>query len=121
MTGGWLFLGAQHSSSVGSTIHYTSPRLARDASEEIGGIVTDFHTLMTQLLHSRRTEALSLQRQLLEVEERNKEIAESNEVLGAKVNKMEHLLQNFADRLGVDAAELLNMTSVPSSSRTLTQ
>lgn len=121
MTGCWLVLGAQHSSGVGSTIHYTSPRLARDAPEEAGAIINDFHALMTQLLQSRRTEALTLTRQLQEVEDQNKQIAQNNEVLESKLEKMQQIFQNFAQRLGIDAEDLDGFASSSGSTHSKTQ
>ncbi|KDR72094.1 hypothetical protein GALMADRAFT_25222, partial [Galerina marginata CBS 339.88] len=63
-TGCWLFIGAQHPSSVGSTLHYTSPRLLRDAPSRVEDMANDMHELMTDLLQSRRSDALTLSRQL---------------------------------------------------------
>ncbi|KDR65666.1 hypothetical protein GALMADRAFT_30715, partial [Galerina marginata CBS 339.88] len=63
-TGCWLFIGAQHPSGAGSTIHYTSPRLLRDAPSRVEDLANDMHQLMTDLLQSRRSDALTLSLQL---------------------------------------------------------
>ncbi|KAF9552827.1 hypothetical protein CPC08DRAFT_606258, partial [Agrocybe pediades] len=52
-TGCWLFIGAQHAGGRRSTLHYTSPRLARDAPKHILHIVNEFSDLIDCLQASR--------------------------------------------------------------------
>ncbi|KDR73876.1 hypothetical protein GALMADRAFT_71426, partial [Galerina marginata CBS 339.88] len=108
-TGCWLFVGAQHCSGVGATVHYTSPRLLRDAREPMNEIANDFHELMTTLLQSRRTDALTLSRKLKKAEEdkevMDKKVEHMSDKLATQEDKLanqERLLQLYASRLGID-------------------
>ncbi|KDR76691.1 hypothetical protein GALMADRAFT_139587 [Galerina marginata CBS 339.88] len=105
-TGCWLFVGAQHRGAVGGTLHYTSPGLLHDAGEQMNGIAQDFQDLMTNLLHTGRTDVLELSRKLKKAEIEKEEANKQVNGLEERVARQERLLQLYATRLGIGADEL---------------
>ncbi|KAF9439869.1 hypothetical protein P691DRAFT_768681 [Macrolepiota fuliginosa MF-IS2] len=57
--------------AVGSsaTVHYTSPRLCREAKEDTLEIIQQYQTLMNNLVLAKRQEALALAKQLYEAQD----------------------------------------------------
>jgi hypothetical protein len=67
-TGCWLFLAAQHPNATKPYLHYTSPRLRRDAMPQTTAITNQFHGLMTDLHRARYQNAFELQTELAQAQ-----------------------------------------------------
>lgn len=106
-TGCWLFVGAQHPGGVGATIHYTSPRLLRDAPDDMDAIVNDYHGLMTNLLQARRAEALELAKKY-------QESLSENQAMVSRVNELE--AQMLTMRQAIEAYQAQLFSDAPTTS-----
>ncbi|KAF9541869.1 hypothetical protein CPC08DRAFT_650441, partial [Agrocybe pediades] len=105
-TGCWLFIGAQHPGAVGSSLHYSSPRLLRDGRQAHEDIVNDFDGLMSDLVAARRADALQLRSQL-------RQTLKEKETLEARLKSIEarmgeqvtnETVHTYARRLGVSSS-----------------
>lgn len=96
-----MFFGAQHVSATAATIHYTSPRLSRDAPDNMELLINQFCQTISKLVHARRTEAMALLNRLQQAEE-EKELALAREVeITQKMSEMEALLSSYSSILGI--------------------
>lgn len=100
-TGCWLFIGAQHPGGVASTIHYTSPRLYRDAPERMNEIATEYDQLMGDLLASRRSDALELRSQLKQSKEENLKMEAKMGDMETRMLDLARKVQLYSERLGL--------------------
>ena len=62
-------------------IHYVSPRLRRNAKQEIGDIVNKFNILMSMLMKACFQEAKELQKKLLDAQLEASEVQQKYELL----------------------------------------
>jgi septal ring factor EnvC (AmiA/AmiB activator) len=62
----WLFIGGQHSNAGSQFIHYTSPRLRKDAKQDAQRLTNQFNFIVNGLMHARRKDALELGKTLAE-------------------------------------------------------
>jgi hypothetical protein len=74
-TGCWLYIGAQHVTASMPFIHYASPRLRREALEDLNLIHNQFNKTINSLLAARRKDALILANSLADTQ---KQLAESS-------------------------------------------
>ena len=107
-------------SGVSPTVHYTSPRLGRDAPESMDEIINDFCRMIASLLQSRRTDAFVLASKLKQTEQENarleasKALAEEGlirveqekEKAIAEKQELQSLVQAYAEMLGIRAGEM---------------
>lgn len=98
-TGCWLFIGAQHPGGAGATIHYTSPRLLRDAPDHAGEIVNDYHQLMSNLLQARRLEALN-------ISQKYQATLAQNQAMATRVADLESQMLTMQESIDIYQAKL---------------
>jgi hypothetical protein len=82
-----MFFAAQHPSGTSPFIHYSSPRLRKDAKEDTQRLVNDFGIMVKGLLHARRKDALEL----------GKTLAKANDTVErakAEAKEMREAMQN---------------------------
>ncbi|KAH9478165.1 hypothetical protein JR316_0008618 [Psilocybe cubensis] len=101
-TGCWLFIGAQHATARAGSISYASPRLRRDAAEQVGQIGTQFSTLTRNLIHSRTQETLDLQRQLEQSRRETEEAKKSLEAVQENQKELRSILDRFREQYHID-------------------
>ena len=101
-TNAWLFVAAQHPNASGQFIHYTSPRLRREAKDNTKEIVQQFHTTVNSLMNARRKDALEMGRAL---EISRHELAQKEDEVCKQVDEIHEkdaLLAKYKDMLGID-------------------
>ncbi|CAK5276916.1 unnamed protein product [Mycena citricolor] len=76
-TGCWLQLSAQHLFASGGFLHYTSPRLRKEAKPEVEKITTDLNRLYLKLIAARHQDTRAMQEKLQQAEQSQK-LAESS-------------------------------------------
>jgi len=96
-----MFLGAQHTGGVGSTVHYASPRLLRDAPQQMHSIANNFNMLISDLLASRRDDAVKLSTELRQQKEENRDISACVNSLEHTLIEKEALLNMYKEKLGM--------------------
>ncbi|EGO00917.1 hypothetical protein SERLA73DRAFT_71884 [Serpula lacrymans var. lacrymans S7.3] len=97
----WLLLAAQHPQANVHFIHYTSPRLHREAKADTNQIVNSFADTINNLQNARRTDAIELSQKLSEANQ-SKERAEA-ELARQQVDLAEKdaLISEYRSRLGL--------------------
>lgn len=95
---------AQQAIGSSAAVHFTSPRLRREATEEAGDLINDFQSLMTSLVLAKRSEALALAKQLQDAQNRVKE-SEMKEDKAQQATKVaeEKLAQKDAELVASNA------------------
>jgi hypothetical protein len=74
-TGCWLYFAAQHPTASSPFVHYSSPRIRRDAKPQLIEIQQQFLKIFSALQTSRRHEAMELAVELAQAQEQHKEAA----------------------------------------------
>ncbi|PPQ88304.1 hypothetical protein CVT26_008872, partial [Gymnopilus dilepis] len=91
-TGSWVFFGVQHVTAQTGAITYASPRLVREAKDTADQLANIFNTTTSQLLRSRRTDALACFREVEEVQKSKADIERKYEVIKARLLEYEKRL-----------------------------
>lgn len=98
-TNSWVFLAAQHPHAIGEFIHFTSPRLLRDAKSDMEELVNDLNATFTGLMNARRKNALDMGRALAKAQQ----VASTAK---AEASAMRRELEAHHAELAVKEAEL---------------
>ena len=69
-------MAAQHPAAIKPNLHYTSPRLRRDAKTQVNDITNQFHGLLSGLQRAQFQTALDLQ---IRLDQAEKEAAAANQ------------------------------------------
>lgn len=81
-TGCWLYISGQHVNAKTGFHNYASPRVRREAKEQITDIQNSFNIMYTSLLSARRLDAVKLSLEAekckVELKKAQKEIATQN-------------------------------------------
>jgi hypothetical protein len=103
-----LFVAAQQPNSASQFIHYTSPRLRRDAKTDMQHIINQFGILINGLTNARRREALELGKALAQATEAAEaaeaEAQATRQALAQQTTEMaqkDALLAQYRSRLGI--------------------
>ncbi|KAJ7255193.1 hypothetical protein C8J57DRAFT_1075533 [Mycena rebaudengoi] len=78
-TGCWLYFSAQHMFATDPFLHYASPRILKEAKQDMEQIVNHFNRLFLTLIAARNEETKEMHKKLLQVEEREKAAREELE------------------------------------------
>ena len=87
---------SQHSASGSAATHFTSPSFRRDAKDDAIAIVNAFQKATSSLMYAKRSEALSLARQLADVDEQIRELRSQlvdKDIQRAEVDSQVHILR----------------------------
>jgi len=82
-------------------MHYTSPCLLRDAEDRMVDISNDCHDLMTDLLASQRSDAVTLLRKLQLSAEENEKMSEQMRKMETHMSQMGGMLKLYSQKLGI--------------------
>ncbi|KZP25726.1 hypothetical protein FIBSPDRAFT_733519 [Athelia psychrophila] len=102
-TNSWMFVAAQHPNANGQLIHYTSPRLRRDAREDTVAFVQQFSVIINGLVHARRKDALEMGKAL---ETSRREVVEKAALVqsqGEEIRSKDDLISKYKAILGLTA------------------
>ncbi|KAJ6542681.1 hypothetical protein B0H19DRAFT_305990 [Mycena capillaripes] len=105
-TGCWLFFSAQHLFAQGPFLHYTSPRLLKEAKKDAEQITNHFNRVFLSLIASRNEESKEMHKRLVLAEEDKKAATEA--LAAAKEAEHEAMLraESAARQLELQAEEL---------------
>ncbi|EDR02739.1 uncharacterized protein LACBIDRAFT_307933 [Laccaria bicolor S238N-H82] len=97
-SGAWIFFTAHYPTARRDFIHYSSPKLRKDAREDIERITNDFDTIFDSLMTSRRAEAYSRHAELrAKVQEKEESLKQKEAELNEKNAKLEQWEREAAD------------------------
>jgi hypothetical protein len=100
-----MFVAAQHPNATSPFVHYTSPRLRRDAKGDAQRLVNEFQVLMNGLIHARRRDALELAKTLekanIQKEEAEAKLRAVQEAMHRQKAELELEIVEYRARLGM--------------------
>lgn len=101
-----MVLLAQQATGSSAAIHYTSPRLRREAKEDTITLVNQFQSMMTNIILAKREEAFVIAKQLQDAQEMatgaQQQVAEAQEKIHsqeAEIAEIAALVRGLEARL----------------------
>ncbi|KII92990.1 hypothetical protein PLICRDRAFT_62370, partial [Plicaturopsis crispa FD-325 SS-3] len=93
-TNSWLFIAAQHPHASAQFVHWTSPRLRRDAKADVTDLVNRFQTMINSLINARRKDAFEMGKALEDERTRRNEAEKEAESSRQAVQQQEAELKD---------------------------
>lgn len=94
-TGCWLYISAQHVNANSGFYSYSSPRVRRDAREEVTEIQNCCNVMYASLLGARRSDAVALS---LQAEKTKAELQKAQEQIAAQRAEIAQLRSDLRQR-----------------------
>ncbi|CAK5264406.1 unnamed protein product [Mycena citricolor] len=105
-TGAWLHLSVQHRFATDPFLHYTSPALLKEATDDMNRITNDFSKLFRTLMAARNESTKELHKQLTAAKEKEHQATAALDELRAAQEEAERRAETHAEVLRAKEMEL---------------